>query len=298
MKLKNYVLSFCLVLLITTVSTMMTLRGQGQDKPASDKQTQVGKRQISVEDYPIADYTEQEPTGAQARSLRRARSGRHGITDKSIKDLNNFILREDSEPVEISQPSDHAPLEPAIPAAQSSVIIVGEITDAQAYLSSDKTGVYSEFTTAVSEVLKSSTFLPFSVGDSIIAERSGGRVRLPSGKVLLRGFSHKSMPRVGRQYVLFLKYNDQGQDFSIITGYELRAGKVFPLDGVPKDDYRLAQFAVYEGADAAAFLSEVRAAIEGAPQTSPNGGQERGSNVASDSTLWDSLSLQAAVYWS
>lgn len=240
---------------------MTTLYGQGRNGADSTRREESSRRHTSVEDYPVADYSALEPSDPQERDKRRARSGRHDIPDKALRGTKGFVLGEDSESISITQRPDHAPPEPAIPASQSDAVIVGEITDAKAYLSNDKSSVYSEFTLLPSEVLKDCASLKLTPNTPVIAERSGGRVRLPSGKILLRGFSHKGMPRVGGRYVLFLKRNDEGQDFSIVTGYQLRAGRVHPLDGVPEGDYKLPQFAAYEGADETSFLNDVRAAI-------------------------------------
>lgn len=274
MRKSTLLLLAAIVVMVVASTTINTLRGQHQDHASSLAQEKANKRQIRAEDYPVADYAAPEPSDLQERSKRRAKSNRHGIADKSVKDLRNFILTEHSEPLAITQPPDHAPAEPALPVSQSDAVLIGDIADAQAYLSTDKTGVYSEFTTRISDVLKNASSLPLAPGGSVAVERSGGRVRFPNGKVVLRGFSHKTMPRVGKRYLLFLKYNEQGQDFSIITGYELRSGKIYPLDGVPQDDYKMPQFAAYVGVDEAQFLSEVRAAIARAGQSSTGQGGE------------------------
>jgi hypothetical protein len=58
--------------------------------------------------------------------------------------------------------------------------------------------------------------------------------------------------------VLFLKYIKDGDDFSILTGYELRSGHVVPLDDVE------GLFNRYKDSSEADFLGAVRAAIQGA----------------------------------
>jgi hypothetical protein len=44
--------------------------------------------------------------------------------------------------------------EQALPTHISNAVVIGEVTDAKAYLSEDRTSVYSEFTIRVGEVLK------------------------------------------------------------------------------------------------------------------------------------------------
>jgi hypothetical protein len=64
--------------------------------------------------------------------------------------------------------------------------------------------------------------------------RPGGTVRFASGKVQRYTISKLGYPRQGGAYVLFLKWDEQG-DFSVLTGYELRNNKVVPLDGDKAD---------------------------------------------------------------
>ena len=70
---------------------------------------------------------------------------------------------------------------PAFPVDASDAIVIGDITNAQAYLAPGKMGVYSEYTARVDEVLKPS---PASIltGGLVDAQREGGRVRFPSGR--------------------------------------------------------------------------------------------------------------------
>jgi hypothetical protein len=150
---------------------------------------------------------------------------------------------------------------PAIPVAQSDVVLIGEITDAQAYLSNDKTGIYSEFTVSAGEVLKNDGNASLYPGSIITAERFGGAVRFPSGSIQRYTTRNQRMPLVGRQYVLFLKRVDQGQDFSLVTGYELRDQRVVPLDGANTEKGEKLPFDNYKGTDASVFLNTVRATI-------------------------------------
>jgi hypothetical protein len=62
------------------------------------------------------------------------------------------------------------------------------------------------------------------------------------------------MPVVGDRYVLFLKSDDSGRWFSILTGYDLRPEKVFALDSVD-------QYAGFDNTDRNGFLALVNEAI-------------------------------------
>jgi hypothetical protein len=252
-----------IIITIAVVTLAATLRQQ--DNRADEKQRAIQKR-VHVEDYPIADYESQELIDPQERDKRKARNHRHNLQGITSEDLDRFTLKENSPSISIPLSASHPKTEPAIPIAESNTVVVGEVLGAQAYLSGDKTNVYSEFTVRVGDMLKNSSAGALYPGAQLTAERPGGRVRLPSGKILLLGAPYgKNMPRVGQRYILFLRQNDEGQDYSIITAYELRSGRVFPLDGSPEGDGKSRQFTEYEkyaGIDETIFINDVRAAIE------------------------------------
>jgi hypothetical protein len=139
------------------------------------------------------------------------------------------------------------------------LVLIGEVTDAQAYLTGDKEWVYSEFTLRVREVLKNTTALAVSEGGSLIADREGGRVRFPSGHITLQYVHGQGMPRVGRRYALFLTCDRQEQSSHVLTGYELRGGRVFPLDNPAGGQHPIAT--AYKDADETLFISDLRTAI-------------------------------------
>jgi hypothetical protein len=148
---------------------------------------------------------------------------------------------------------------PALPVAKSDLVLIGEVTDAQAYLSEDKDWVYSEFTIRVDEVLKNTGKVTVSQGSSLVTDRDGGGVRFPSGRITIQYIVGQGMPHSGRRYALFLTCDDQQQSIHILTGYELRGGRVFPLD--KPGGGQAAAATLYKDADEAAFLNDLRAAI-------------------------------------
>lgn len=219
------------------------------------------QRRLQRDDLPITNLGD----GLRANNdrLRQAKSKRFDIKSERL-DPKLFMLKDTSSEEAYDLPLSHAPARVAIPAAQSDVVVVGHVLDAQAYLSNDRTSIYSEFEVQLQEVLKDSPSQSFIVGSPVAIQRRGGGVRLPSGKVLRRGNIDETMPLVGRRYILFLKSNDDGQSFSILTGYELRNGRVFPLDGINMGvgGSKLPQFAAYEGAEEVKFLNDVKSAGE------------------------------------
>jgi hypothetical protein len=247
------------VFAVTVLSTLAALPAQERATPS--------KRQSAEEDqHPVADYAAAESADEEKRARRRARGkryeGQSWVMEPhpqsgggNVKRLDSFLMLK----------------MPAFPAETSDAVVIGETTDAQAYLSNDKSGVYTEFTVRIDEILKDDPAAPLAVGWTVAAQREGGRVRFPSGRIQQYITHYQHMPRAGRRYVLFLKRNDDGQAYYIRTGYELRAGRVHPLDGVNmnKGASELPQFAAYKDAEESAFLSAVRDAVAKSLQASP-----------------------------
>ena len=196
--------------------------------------------------FPVVNYDAAESNDPGEAVRRNAKSRRF--------DKHNFVSKDPANHVTMSViHSDARASIPALPTAASEAVVVGEVLDAQAHLSNDKTGIYSEFTIRVNEVLKAGGVNAASADGTIVATRIGGIVRYRNGHRRLHSISAEGMPRVGKQYVLFLE--SVGQDsYSILTGYELGASGVTPVD------YE-SQFAAYRGYEKEAFLKAVREAI-------------------------------------
>ncbi len=274
MKAHKRITSLLLVFGTVWATTLMAVQSHDKSKLEGKEATAMVMRQQdqtamppteeAANQLPIAEAMAPEPTDSEKKALRRLRNSRHDIKDRAAN-VERFKLKEDSPPILIQLQSSHAPAEAALPVDQSDTIVIGEATEAQAYLSNDKTRVYSEFTVRVDEVLKNDSTAPLNPGALITAERPGGRVRFPSGKILVRsGLYGRNMPRIGRKYALFLKHNSETQDFSVLTGYELRSGHVFPLDRKPEGGSLSPQFTNYEsysGKDEAIFMKDLQGAI-------------------------------------
>lgn len=148
-----------------------------------------------------------------------------------------------------------------MPVKISAAVIIGEVTDAQAHLSDDRTKIYSEFVVQIQQVLKNDYKAPLCPGNSVVVERSGGRVQFPSGKVVVSATNHQDLPRSGRRYVFFLTHEGPDardyDDFHILTGYELRDGKVFPLDK-PGSGHPMT---AYKGANETSLLNDLVIAL-------------------------------------
>lgn len=242
---------------VASVTVIAALRARNQNPPTS-----MQHEQYDISNIPMTDYDKPETSDPEKRRLRRIRGSRYNLRDKDV-DARRFAITEETQSG-FGSFEIHAPPEPALPVAQSDAIVIGEVSEAEAFLSTDRTSIYSEFTVNVGEVFKDTSLVTLTSGSSITTVRGGGAVRFPSGRVVRRGFNGKPLPRKGRRYVFFLKRNNEGQDFSIITAYELRGGRVFPLDGLYTTGQVVPQLAAHQefkGVDEATFLATVREAI-------------------------------------
>jgi len=174
------------------------------------------KQVTDFDHFPILDYEKKSASDSKDKKTRKKYNNRHA---PRISEASDKIFSFNDWDVGL----------PALPIAKSSAVIVGEVLDAKAQLSEDETNIYSEFTVQIAQVLKNDNNLALGTGNSILVERSGGRVRLPSGKVIVSRADKQDLPKVGKRYVLFLT-RAEDEDFNILTGYELDNGKVFPLD--------------------------------------------------------------------
>jgi len=287
---KKYSIALALAFITGTLAISL-FRGQATTtRPLSQLHVQDSRNEPEV---PVVDFNAPEPTDPSERAIRQLRSKRHNLRDKGVsaEDKTRFVLREDNPPRSAqtgnnkptTQPppsrkvkhdynppvfggavTDESPSEQPLPTHISDAVVIGNVTDAKAYLSEDKTAVYSEFTIQVWEVLKNSQASPLGVGTGVAVLRPGGGVRFPSGKVKKFLVAGRGIPRTGGRYAFFLKYDDLAQAYYIVTAYELLGGKVSPLDGIPQYGsaaHPFASYGKYTNADEGAFLVEVRNAI-------------------------------------
>jgi len=245
-------LALCVGIFLAAVLCVCGLRASGQ--VTADKKT---RPEVDFTQFPIADLNAPESSDESKRLKRAKKSKKHNTNSHSeISDLSNgiFVVNEVLGNL------------PALPIQRSSVVLLGRIASATAYLSEDKTSVYSEFEVQIETVFKNSSKQALSSDDCVLVERFGGRARLPSGKLFIAAVDNQDMPQVGSKYVLFLtndfmagKHSDE--DFNILMGYELKDGQVVPLDRTsPKHP-----ISRYFKADETVFLRDLSSALAKAP---------------------------------
>jgi hypothetical protein len=213
------------------------------DKVAAENQKVFSKLDAEL---PIVDSTALEPSDPIERSKRNVKGKRY---DSEVQRVAPELTRT----MEVHDwPSDFS----ALPVTQSVAIVIARVSDARAYLSANKSTVYSEFTSQVECILRDTKNI-IRPGQSIVSERLGGRVRFPSGFISRFHVAGFGMPQFGCRYLLFLEQVGDGGEFRILTGYELRDGHVIPLD----ESRGVVHFEKYEGFDEDTFVNTVKAAI-------------------------------------
>jgi hypothetical protein len=206
-------------------------------------QNPTGKNQKTVVDesrFPVVDESTPEPSDPIKRAKRQAK-GKRFRGELRLIPVPNFRTG--------ATVYHWPPNFPPLPVFQSDLVVIGEVKDATAHVSTDRTAVYSEFTVNVNGVLHNAIGWSVDPKTSIVVTRYGGRVRFADGSTLLLYNTGQGMLQPGSRYVLFLKRVDE--DFDLLTGYELSNGKVTPLDsGRPK-------FSSYAGADESHLIDEI-----------------------------------------
>jgi hypothetical protein len=217
-----------------------------ESTPPQQKQTEAD----FMSQFPVADYDPAEEYDTEKKAKRELKNKRY---DNRLRLVTDELPFDEVEQDVIVIDDFGSPALPAIPAGESEIVIVGEVLDAQAYVSNNKKGVYSEFTVRVGEVLKNNSS-NITQGSSICIDREGGFVRYKNGKKRLYRIMGQGMPRVGRRYVLFLKNPEKSPNYDIIRAYELKADGIASLESSN-------QFRTYKDMKEAAFLEEVRKAV-------------------------------------
>lgn len=194
--------------------------------------------------FPKVDYDAPEPSDPVERAKRR-KKGKHYD--------NGYVSR---------QPTNHSSSLVSewdrnlseFPVQESNAVVIGKILGGGAFISPDKTGVYTELSLKIEEVIAKDR-------DSLIKDRTiaisriGGLVRYGTGEESLFFIAGQNMPTVGKRYLFFLKAIPDSEDFQVITGYDVSMSHVIALDDPM-------QFRKHDGQDITAFIQSVRSAAQ------------------------------------
>jgi len=186
---------------------------------------------------------------------RVVRESRYKNTYAEITDPANSAAQEPSEDY-VVQISDYAaPLDP-FPVAPAAAIVIGTVLRGKAFVSSDRTYVYSDYQVQVDRVLKQDKSASLAVGEQIVVSRGGGTIPFLSGHVRNYINQGEGFPAIGSPYLFFLgKPNFPEHEYEQIIGslYQLVGGEVHPLD----DE----QMGAFDNLSQTAFLTRVEQAI-------------------------------------
>ena len=235
-KYKTFVLVLPLLFGLATLFVVQRLRAQEQTASTTSL-TKRPKKTIDITKFPIADFSNTGPTDAKRNERGKKRDNSNWAVHPNAASDSTVVV----DTVDTNLPG--------LPVEKAAGVITGVVSDAKAYLSNDKSGVYSSFSVLIDEVLKNPGRL--AVGQTIEIEREGGRVRFPSGRLHLYMVAEQDMPHTGSRYVFFLAKTEEDSVFEVITGYEIRGDGIYSLDELP-------QTRSYDGTSAATFLQELR----------------------------------------
>jgi hypothetical protein len=217
---------FTSTILIITVSVLILATASANRQGGGNQQKNAREEDPDFSRFPIADFQAPEPVEPDVRAARQAKGRKYD---------NKHMPKLSDNTYQIYSTTDWEVRLPALPVERSAAVVIGRVKSAHAYVTPDKTGIYSEFQVVIDTVVKNDPDNVISADATITVERNGGRARMPSGRIVISWVSHQNMPQVGGRYLLFLTHdfqtpNDTGKDFYLLTGYELRDGQVRLLD--------------------------------------------------------------------
>lgn len=242
-------------LIIGLVIGLTALSGQSRNNSARKVSQRKTDRKAERNPMPVINYAAPRNANEDDSTLRQIRGKRYD---------HRGLVNEEAESESVDRTTHWWRGLSALPVAQSDAVLLGRVKNAQAYLSNDRTGVYSEFTIRIDQVFKNNEGMKLSLGDSVILEREGGAVQFPSGRTQRYSLTGQEMPAIGQRYVFFLKHNKQEQNFSILTAYEMQNSRVVPLDSVDV-------FTPYENANPNTFMTRLNESIASHQQTLKQG---------------------------
>jgi hypothetical protein len=216
-------LTYFFLLLLAGTITLSAVRHEKSTPIATAIQKTTDDYKKINERFPTADYdSKQDLPDPEKNAKRKEKQKRYDDTNLVASRVQPGV----DEATLFLEP--HVTF-PALPVAESEVVVVGTIGTAQAVLSESKRNVFSEFTLTVEEVLKSK-MQGVSQGSVLTIDRVGGHVKYPAGQRVLFRIAGLNMPQIGGRYLLFLTSIHSKADISILTGYQLTQDGAIPLD--------------------------------------------------------------------
>jgi hypothetical protein len=210
--------------------TAVTSRSSGilsQEKSITAPTPPIVKDTRDLSRYGSVEYDLSQASEPHDGDQRIQKSQRYDGMDWVYKTINNprtaGVGRITDEPSPPRFPED------------SSLVILGKVVKADAFLSNDKGGVYTEYTILTEEIFKNSDDVTTK---TVIADREGGVVLYPHGQRVLYQSTDRALPEAGSDYVFFLAKDRVSPNYLILTSYELSSRGVRPMELIrPTSDF-------------------------------------------------------------
>ena len=240
--------------LYVTLSVALPPKANAQNQQSRLKDDD--KKPTKYSDVPAkGEFQNQSSELASDQDRRVIRESRYKNTYPEITDPANSPNTQPGEDA-VLRIVDYVGLLDPFPVAPSAAIVVGTVLSGKAFVSKDRTYVYSDYQVRVDRVLKQDASASLAVGEQIVVSRGGGAINFPSGHI--RDYLNNGLgfPAIGSQYLFFLgKPNFPEHEYEQIIGslYQLSGGKVHPLD--------TDQLPLFDDMSDVVFLSKVEQAI-------------------------------------
>jgi hypothetical protein len=225
---------------------------QSQPKNSTD----YDKKPTKYSDVPAkGEFQNQSAELPSDQERRVIRESRYKNTYPEITDPADSPNTQPGEDAVLRIVDYAGPLDP-FPVAPSAAIVVGTVLSGKAFVSKDRTYVYSDYQVRVDRILKQDALASIAVGEQIVVSRGGGTIHFPSGHIRDYLTNGEGFPAIGSQCLFFLgKPNFPEHEYEQIIGslYQLSGGKVHPLD--------TEQLTLFDDMSDVVFLAEVEQAI-------------------------------------
>jgi hypothetical protein len=262
---KNRIFIITVISAALFIGSLVTLAGRSEDNKQNPRKIDDRSlaKQNDDEATPIVDLQNPDTSDRVDKNTRRIKNARHDNDgdDKTrpIANVGGFVR----EPEWRAGFSD-------IPVATSDLIVEAVVSETHAFLSNDKTGIYSEFTLLVSKHAKLNRGLGVNLNDRVVGERFGGKIKYPSGQIARFRIGRQGIPIIGKRYLFFLAKVDL-DTYNILTAYEIQGDTVSPLDGSrlePGGRQGASIFDKHNGENLDSFMAEVDMDINNTTQGS------------------------------
>jgi len=260
---KHLFLVIALVVFALATPFLIILQGQTADKnpsPTPDPKSSQRSLDDIKKNFPSVEYTS-ELAGDESRKAKSAKYDKYKVLNPEITEDGNEMSF-----------GHWLPNASPLPVTDSEIIVLGRVSSVAAYLSSNKNSVYSEVTIEIEKVFKNSKNDEFEGGKFVTAERDGGIVIFPTGFKMWYLVLGQGMPKLGSKYIFFLTheyafYGYKEKDLFLLTAYELREGRVYPLDSPDGGTHPVATF--YKGKDETLLISDLKDALKNSKKALP-----------------------------